>query len=352
MRTYYYALNKSGEYLFDNFPTEVKGLIGENSHCNDVFEIEIEGKKHKARIGCKRIEFGAIYVLTTESKFINRKKFFNELLELSTIALKPIVNFQKDLINSHSETNEEFIHNVVSLNTYSIQDLFSLIPQNTLTENINKQSDIIKEIIKEKPNVTATTLLNLIKYNLATKVEFSVFERTLKHSTFVSKSAFPIRPILLSILQIFIQDFEKLKIEVSLDASEKSLNIDYDSLFVSLYYLMDNSIKYCCPHTKYKIIFKQEGDDFFILFVMISIKITEYDLRNITTRGFRSETAQSLNVEGNGIGMYRILKTLKLNDAELKITPRCNSFTRKSNGFEYEANEFKIIFKNQKDWFK
>jgi hypothetical protein len=352
MRTYYYAINKSEEYVFDNFPMEVKGLIHDHTLINKVFEISIDGENRKARIGCKRSEFGSIYVLTTESKFINRKKFFNQLIELSTIALKPAVNFQNDLINSHSEENEEFIHNVTSLNTYSIQDLFALIPQNTLTENINKQTDKVREIIKDKPNVAATTLLNLIKYNLATKVEFSVFERTLKPSSFVSKSAFPIRPILLSILQIFIRDFENIRIEVSLDASEKSLNIDYDSLFVSLFYIMDNSIKYCCPNTKYKIIFKQEDDDFSILFIMISIKISDSDLKRITTRGFRSETAQKLNVDGNGIGMYRILKTLKLNDAELIITPRCNNYTRKFKDLEYEANEFKIMFHNQKEWFK
>ena len=351
MRTYYYALNKSGEYVFDNFPTSAKGLIQKPPNSNNIFEIELDGKKYKARMGCKQNQFGSIYVLTTESKFINRKKFFNELIELSTIALKPAVNFQNDLINSHNEENEEFIHNVTSLNTYSIQDLFALIPQSILTENINKQTENVIEIIKEKPKVTATTLLNLIKYNLATKVEFSVFERTLKKSSFISKSAFPIRPIILSILQIFIRDFEKHRIEVSLDACEKSLNIDYDSLFVSLYYLMDNSIKYCCPNTKYKIIFKQEGVDFSILFIMISIKISDYDLQNITTRGYRSETAQKLNNEGNGIGMYRILKTLKLNDAELIITPRCNSYTRKSKDVNYEANEFKIKFNNQKDWF-
>tara|TARA_B110000908_G_scaffold123329_1_gene144644 strand:- start:18671 stop:19729 length:1059 start_codon:yes stop_codon:yes gene_type:complete len=352
MRTYYYALNKSKEYVFDNFPTEAKGLIYEHSHSNNVFEININGEDRKARIGCKQSEFGSIYVLTTESKFINRKKFFNELVELSTIALKPAVNFQNDLINSHSEENEEFIHNVTSLNTYSIQDLFALIPQNILTKNINTQTDKVKDIIKDKPNVTAETLLNLIKYNLATKVEISVFERTLKPSSFVSKSAFPIRPILLSILQIFIRDFENVRIEVSLDASEKSLSIDYDSLFVSLFYLMDNSIKYCCPITKYKIIFKQEGDSFSILFVMISIKISDSDLKRITTRGFRSETAQKLNVDGNGIGMYRILKTLKLNDAKLTITPKCNDYTKRLKDIDYEANEFKITFNNQKEWFK
>lgn len=350
MRTYYYALNKQDEYVFDNFPEETKCLITDYKNSDKPIEISINGSKIKARIGRKENDFGTIYVLTTEPKFINRKKFFKELVELSTIGLKPIVNFQNDLVNAHNEENDEFIHNVTSLNSYSIQDLFALIPQNVLTENINKQSDIVLEIIKEQPNVTVTTLLNLIKYNLATKVEFSVFERTLKPSTFVSKSSHQVRPLILSILQIFIDDFEKKKIEVTLDACEKSLNIDYDSLFVSLYYLLDNSVKYCCPRTTYKIIFRQEDNDFSILFIMISIKIEKDEIRKITTRGYRSATAKLLNESGGGIGMFRILKTLGLNDAELTITPRINQYTRKMKNIEYEANEFKIIFNDQKEW--
>lgn len=351
MTTYYYVLDKQGEYLFDNFPQEAKGLVSDYFGNINPFGINIGGITMKARMGKKCNENVSIYVLTTDSQYIKRKNKFKELLDLSSMALKPIVNFKNELVNSHIKEKEEFIHNVTSLNSYAIQEVFTLIPQNVLTENINKQNDTVREIIKEKPNVTVTTLLNLIKYSLATKVEFSVFERTLKPSAFVSKSDFPIRPIILSILQIFILDFEKHKIEVKLDACDKSLNIDYDSLFVSLYYLFDNSVKYCCPRTTFKIIFKQEGDDFSILFIMISIKIEKKELEKITTRGFRSETAKKLNVEGSGIGMYRMLKTLKLNNAELIITPKCNSFSTKVKEIEYEGNEFKVKFINQKEWF-
>ena len=94
------------------------------------------------------------------------------------------------------------------------------------------------------------------------KVEFSVFERTQKPISVVKKIPHSIRGILLSILQIFIDDFEKIRIEVSLDAgqaSERRIEIDDDSFFVSLFYLLENSLKYCCPNTKYKIIFKEEN---------------------------------------------------------------------------------------------
>ena len=351
MRTYYYAFDTQEDYIFDNFPDEVKHLVKFHTGSDKPFEVTIDGQKKQARMACKKSDFGSIYVLTTEKKFINRKKYFRELVELSTIGIKPLVNFQNDLIEGHSEEREEFIHNVVSLNTYAIQDLFALIPQKVLTENITKQSNIVRDIIKEQPNVTVATLLNLIKYNLATKVEFSVFERTLKPSAYVDKSDHSVRSIILSILQIFIDDFEKKKIDVTLDACEKILNIDYDSLFVSLYYLLDNSVKYCCPRTTFKIIFKQEGNDFSILFIMISLKIDQEELPNLLTRGYRSDSAKKLNVDGSGIGMYRITKTLKLNNASLTITPRVNAYAKQVKDFMYEGNEFKITFKNQRDWF-
>jgi hypothetical protein len=350
MGTFYYAVDVNNQHLFDNFPNDFKHLIHEYKN-SDPFKISMNGKELTARLGKNTTNCGSIYVLTTESKYINRLKLFRELLKMSVIGIEPMVNCKQKIQEYHTSKNEEFIHNVTSLNTYSIQDLFSLIPQNVLTENINKQNEIIKNIIAEKPNITASTLQNLIKYSLATKVEFSVFERTVKSSTYVQKEKHSIRQVILSILQIFITDFEERKIDVSLDACERLLDIDYDSLFVSLYYLMDNSIKYCCPSTKYKIIFKEEDSEFSVLLIMISIKIEDYEVEKIKERRYRSERAKQLNEKGGGLGMYRIQKTLKLNDACLKITPRVNNYKRNFKGIDYEANEFRIVFKNQKKWF-
>lgn len=187
------------------------------------------------------------------------------------------------------------------------------------------------------------------------KVEFSVFERTLNPSMSVRKISHSIRSVVLSMLQIFIDDFEEKGIVVSLDAgtaSERRLEIDHDSLLVSLFYLLENSLKYCCPRTKYKIIFKDENDSFSILFNMISIRIENYEVKELTNFGYRSDTAKKINTEGQGIGMYRIIKTLKLNNAELEITPRINDFTKKRGDITYEGNEFRIKFNRQKDWFK
>lgn len=349
-KTFYYVRQLNGDYLFDNFPTELKHLVLGFKECRNPINIILNGKELKARIGLKRSTEFQVYVLTTETKFINRLKLFRELVNSSSSFIKPLLTLQQDLNDKHEKIVEEFIHNATSLNTYSIQDLFFLIPQDRLIGNINKQKETIREIINDKPNVTVDTLLKQIKYSLATKVEFSVFERTVKNISVLQKSEHSIRPVVLSILQIFISDFDKKNIQVHLGGTEKVLEIDFDSLFVSMYYIFDNAVKYCCPRTDFKIRFSEEKESFDIIMTMVSIEIKESEKELITERNYRSELAKKVNEKGLGIGMYRIIKTLKFNNAKLEIKPRAFPMTKDNKGVKYEGNVFRIIFSRQNKW--
>lgn len=355
MSTFYYAHNLEGEYLFDNFPNNLNHLVINYKESSTPIEINVDGKILSARIGKKSNSHGTMYTLTTEPKYLNRTKLFKELVDFSILSLRSFKSFHESIVQLQTKKTEELIHNITSLNTYSIQDLFALIPQKSLSENINTQKEIIKSAIAEKPNITISTLQKLIKYNLAMKVEFSVFERTQKPNAIGKKISHSIRSLVLSILQIFIDDFEAKNIEVSLDAgeaSERRFEIDDDSLFVSLFYILENSLKYCCPNTKYKIIFKEESNCFSILFIMVSIRIENHEITKLTEHGYRGKSAIEINAEGKGIGMYRITKTLKLNAAELEITPRINEYTKKIGNVVYEGNQFKVKFQGKQNWFK
>ena len=348
--TFYYVRQNNGEYLFDNFPTELKYLIVDFKECRNPIIININNLELKARIGLKKSSEFQVYILTTEKKYVSRLKFFRELVNTSSNFIRPILSLQKDLNDKHEKTVEEFIHNATSLNTYSIQDLFFLIPQNRLTGNINNQLETIRDIIKDKPNVTADTLLKQIKYSLATKVEFSVFERTVKNISVLQKSEYEIRPVVLNILQIFISDFDKKNIQVHLGGTEKILEIDFDSLFVSLYYIFDNAVKYCCPRSDFKIRFSEEKKSFDIIITMVSLEIKESEIDLITERNYRSEMAKKINEKGLGIGMYRIIKTLKFNNAKLEIKPRAFGIIKNHKDVKFEGNEFRIVFSGQNKW--
>jgi hypothetical protein len=352
MSTYYYAETIDCEYLFGNFPTHLVPLIAYYKESQKLVDVEINGKTLPARIGRKENKFGRVYTLSTEERYINRYKLFKELVEMSLLALEPISTLLNNIRAENEAKSQDFIHNLISLNSYNIQALYALIPQSVLNGNINKQIDAVKDIVVSQPYVASKTLLKLIKYSLVTKIEFSVFERTLRPYQVAQKTEYPIRNTVLAILQIFLDDFDSMKITVGMDACDKQLSFDHDALIVSLYYLFDNAIKYCCQNTDFKIIFKEEPDAFSILFIMISARIEDSEVDKLTLRGYRSENVRQINKEGSGIGMYRILKTLKLNDAILEIVPRVNKFTKQVGSVKYEGNLFKIKFPGQQDWFR
>ena len=190
MPTFFFAKDNLGNYIYDNFPSELTYLVTNYKHKENPFLIKLEGNVLPARLGHQAFEYGEIYVLTTDTKFVNRKKFFKELVLKSKMWLNPFVSFKNSFEKKNNDIIDEFMHNVTSLNTYAIQDLFSLIPERVLTENINSQKTNILDIIKTKPNITVDTILNIIKYVVTAKIEFAVFQNTLKPNITVQKAEY------------------------------------------------------------------------------------------------------------------------------------------------------------------
>jgi len=345
MSTYKQIIDTQGNIIFGDFPLELKELPLKITEKSIKMKVSIDQKDVNSRCGFKETSNGKIYILTTESRYINSSKLFKELIQMSFIILDSVVNFNKDLSLNQNEYVQDLIHNLTSLNTYNIHDLENLIPQNVLSHNINKQKHTVKEIISTKPNISAETILKLIKYNYAMKVEFSVFEKTVMLNPSVQKIEYSIKETILSILQIFIEDFEKKNIQVFVDSNSKRLHFDYDILFVSLFYLFENSVKYCCENSKFKVIFKEvSNNSFLVIFEMLSLRIEDYEVNKICQKKFRAKSALILTDEGKGIGMHRVIKTLKLNNIELEIIPRISSKTKVNKKSTYELNQFVLKF--------
>jgi hypothetical protein len=331
------------EILASDFPQELIDIITEEKIGNIV--IRYSGANRKCKVGFRENALGNLHVVAFEERYINSSKLFRDLMDMIEQAMITVINFKNTFSLNQNEYVQGLLHNLTSINTYNIQDIFALIPQQVLTENLNTQHQVLRKIVAEQPNVTANTLLKLIKSNYAMKIEFSVFEKTVMKNPNIQKSDYSIREIVLSILQIFIDDFENHHISVSLDSNPKRLFLDYDTLFVSLYYILENAVKYCMPSSKFKIFLVEDGlTNFALIFDMISIKIDADEITKLTTKNYRSTNAVKLTPKGAGIGMHRVLKTLRLNNAKLEIIPRYTDTAFDRNGNIFEHNRFKVIF--------
>lgn len=344
MDVFHQIKDANGKVVLNNFPKELQYLTDINIEKPYKIEILYKSKKTKVKIGKQTSVNGIIIILAIDEKYVNSSRLYSDLLDMSLIMLNNIVSHRNSISLNQNEYVQELIHNLTSLNTYNVQGLQSLIPQDILTQNINNQKEVIKKIVYDKPNVTTETLLKLIKYNYAMKVEFSVFEKTVILNPSIQKLEYSVREIILSVLQIFIEDFDEKKITVSVDYNQRRIHIDYEILFVTLFYLFENAVKYCCSHSDFKVIFKEEQNNYIVIFEMMSLRIEDYEVEKLCDKKFRAKSAIALTSEGKGIGMSRILKTLKLNSGELEIVPRISGKSKTRNNLQYELNQFKIKF--------
>ena len=225
MKTFKQIYDVNGKMIFGDIPNELQHLIPEIKEKSSIISFSYNNKSTKFRTGFISNENGKIYLITYDEKYIKSSKLFRELIGISKITLDSIVIFYKKISLNQNEYVQNLIHNLTSLNAYNIQGLDALIPQQLLSKNINTQKRTIKSIISEQPNIAVETLLNLIKYNFAMKVEFSVFEKTVMDNPIVQKIEYSIREIILSILQIFIEDFENKKIQVFVNSNFTRLHL-------------------------------------------------------------------------------------------------------------------------------
>lgn len=197
----------------------------------------------------------------------------------------------------------------------------------------------------------AKTYLRVAKNNMAMKVEFSVFDKLMEPRPSINKEKHEIRKIILNILQIFHQDFQDKNIELHLDSSDVELDVDFETINVCFYYIIENAVKYCAPDSKLKIYLLEENRFFKVSFDMLSLQIQEGEENKLCDYGYCGINSKKSGKNGFGIGLYRAYKTLILNGAKIEIKPRISNTIRAHAGYTYEHNAIDTIFPYEKGWF-
>jgi hypothetical protein len=89
---------------------------------------------------------------------------------------------------------------------------------------------------------------------------------------------------------------------------------------------------------------KEDNNKFNVIFDMLSLRLEDDEIVKICQKKFRAKSAIQYTEEGKGIGMSRVLKTLKLNNAEIEIKPRITNYSKIRNNNIYEHNQFILKF--------
>lgn len=343
----YHIVSETGVIVFSNLNSS---CLSCSSDCT-VLSQSID----KCVLSCAKKRYGktnkgkaTIFICSDDSVHVASSRRFKEKLELYADLLDEISAIKVTTVDAINKNVKRLLHNLTSLNAHNIQELYALVPQNILAENLRSQISIINDFVSKDPKETALAFLRLTKINASMKNEFSVFRKLYESSPTLQHKYHKIHKVCLNVLYIFFQDFTDNKVHVNVDPTEANVYIDYESFCVALYHLFDNATKYVQPDSRLSVSFNKTKDNYIISLDMMSFKIFDYEIDQLTTEGYFGKYAKMTDKAGDGIGMSLVLKLLELNNASIKI--RHNIRPAKSfalNGVEYDNNQFEIVIPNK-----
>jgi light-regulated signal transduction histidine kinase (bacteriophytochrome) len=251
-------------------------------------------------------------------------KLFKDKLEGLSLAFPDLVIPKNEIENGIKKIEQQkvnrLVHNLTSINAYNIQEIYDLIPQSVLASNWKEQIKFIQKEVIKNPKATAMMFLRIAKNNIHMKSEFSIYRKLDREDkTPLEFQSFSIKNILLNVLHTFFADFSEKQIYVEVGEFYNKAKVDYETIQIAFYHLIENALKYTKPNSKINVDFEDGVEEFLIKFKMISTYIKPEERELIFNEGYSGEIAKKTGKSGDGIGMWRIKQMMRLNSGNFEV---------------------------------
>ena len=333
--------NSDKETIYTDFTKECSVCIDSCSDLSVIVKCKLDNTSK--RIGYKNESNGSIFCCTDSIDLIKSNKSFKSI---QNTLLKGIEEIEKKKLLLKVETNR-LIHNLTKTNAHNIQELYAVVPQEIISQNLNKQLKTISDIIVKNPEESARMFLRIAKNNATIKTEFAVFNKIFSGNSSIKKRKHKIRKVVLNLYHNFFLEFKDKNVSVNFQDNNDYIYIDYEAIHVVLYHLFDNAVKYILKGSQMFIKFSNTIDYYSIIMEMKSIRIENDEIDKIHQDGYSGELARKLKKQGHGLGIGQIDRILKIVNGELIIKNNTNQkVSTKFNGVWYDNNIFEIRLRN------
>lgn len=304
----------------------------------------------KHRRGTRNTIDGKVFLCSNSHAHIGSAKLFKKELDFFTDMLVRLISIEVEIAQQGVEKINRLLHNLTSLNAHSIQELYALIPQHELAtvKSFRDQQKIVARKLESAPSSAASAFLRILKNEMSLKNEFSVYRKLNDPNPLLQFSTHQIHRVILHAVNLFFQSFADKQVNLTIQPTDVRINIDYESIQVAFYHLMDNAAKYCKEKTDIQISFDQYDDDFWITIDMISLHSSLDEKDKIHLNGFSGDMAKRGGTAGKGLGMGLVKELLRLNAATIDSimgTPLVSE-RRVVGGLIYANNKFIVKFPN------
>ncbi|WKL16661.1 ATP-binding protein [Comamonas testosteroni] len=331
----YRLVNNNNDIIYCNLLDNEKPLINEIKNESTLL------RDGRVRFGVIKSKNGVSFASSSRSDYLKSSQKF----KTSHKAIHNSIEFVMRSIEKQQESSFKntgrLIHNLTSLNAHIIQEIYSLVPQQLLSDRTSGHTKIVQGIITNSSYEAALSLLAIAKASASMKTEFSVFKKLFNPDPTLQKKYHQIHKVLMNILYLFFQDFTDKSVIVKITESTATGFFDYESIHVALYHVLDNAAKYTKPNSTIEITISEDENYVSINFAMTSLRIYDYEIPRIFEEGFSGKLSTNTAKKGSGIGTFLIREVLRINNGYVDYSHVASSI-HKHMGIEYQTNSFKI----------
>lgn len=287
-------------------------------------------------------QFGAAFFCTSDPDMLASKRVFMRTLDMYANMIGSLIDIQKSTAGEVRREDRRLVHNLTTLNSHIIQEIYNIIPQDELAGSPARQISLIAEKINADPIAAAQAALRILKNAVAARTEMQVVRRLESAPQLpLQRRAHMIHRVIKNVLVTFFQDSQERGLTWNLrNCTEKAL-IDYESVSAAMYRLFENFIKYCAPGTTIDIAFQIEARSIEILMEMISIPILPGEETKIFEEGYSGAKAREYELSGSGLGMSIVKHMLEANNTS--VSAFAGKKVQTIQNIDYTPNRFVVV---------
>lgn len=301
----------------------------------------IHGKRKR---GLHKSGNGTVFLCSSDDRLVASTRIFRRRLEDLSYLIEVSVRIRAAIYDEISQESRRILHNLTTHNAKCLQDIYELLPQQLASSPPKTFVQEAQRVVAARPRDAAQALLSIAKHASAIKTEFAVFKRLQDVKPPTDLQRHEIHKVVLNVFYLFFSDFTNRQIWVNVEKCTKVFRFDYESVFVSLYHVIENASKYACADTHLNVSFRFTDDFFFVDFSMISMEIKAEERILIFEEGISGHYAKSSNSAGSGLGLPLVRRIMKLNGGDIVLhPPKDTSKPYSSGNCNYCSNTFSLI---------
>lgn len=272
------------------------------------------------RRGKKVVATGIAFLCTASADLVKSKRIFNSTLDAYTEMIEGLGKIQQQVGDDAREEGRRLVHNLTTLNSHIIQEIYNIVPQDELDGTARRQISLIASAISNNPQAAAQAALRILKNAVAARTEMQIVRRFRAIPQLPPQlRSHMIHKVIKNVLITFFQESQDRDLCWNLRTTSERIMVDYELVSAALYRFFENCVKYCAPGSTVDIAFEVIQSRLNVVMEMMSLPIAPGEETKIFEEGVSGAFAKKYGLSGSGLGLSIVRQLLEVNQATVAV---------------------------------